>query len=183
MSDITTLDDDAVQAIWQRLLGALLSGAHPEDGDPVTPGVAWAVYEEHDVFGPDFHARLLEAVGEGGAITALEYYDDGSGGITVAGGVRLTVPGDADAWYDLAMESNVGINGMGWILSDDSATWVAMTVVDVQLVAATADAAKAWFGSRADAERRRAAFAEAFDSPDRGEPFQRLVGFARVPAG
>src|SRR5690606_11802457 len=86
MSDITTLDDDACQAVWQRLQGALLSGAHPEDGDPVTPGVAWAVYEEHDVFGPDFHRRLLAAVGEGGQITALEYYDDGDGGVTVAGG-------------------------------------------------------------------------------------------------
>ncbi|MFO0745068.1 MAG: hypothetical protein U1F43_05235 [Myxococcota bacterium] len=178
---VTRLTAEEMNERWRALRSRLLTGLHPEAGDPIQSDVPIAVYESSSVHDPALFARLerARAATGAGALYALGYDLGADGEVLPNDGFRVD-GADADAWLAAGNEHGWAINGLSFAIADDSASWVVMSVVDAQVVACLPALLGPLFGDRAAAEAAVQAFAAEFDTPAMMPAFRAMAGYARV---
>lgn len=167
---------------WAMLRERLLSGRHPEHGDPLHARVAVAVYEPSEVHDPAFLARMRAAMAVTGGrrLFALGFEDDGGGGIAPGEAFALGDL-DEDGWSDAGFAEGWAVNGVPFVFTDETARWAIATVVDVQVVGAEAALVRAFWSDDEVARDAIEAFRRDFDTPDILPSFRAMAGRARLP--
>jgi len=178
----TTLSPHQVQTLWRGLRERLLTGLHPEAGDPIREDVPISVFERTSERGVELFARLeraREAAG-GSALFVVDYDPAGQGAVEPAEGFRLVDPG-VHEWMDAGEEHGWTFNGTSFAFADDTASWVVLTLVDVQVVACQPELIGPFFGDRERAEDILWAFRATYDTPLTVPAFRAMTRYARLP--
>jgi hypothetical protein len=158
---VRTLTEDELRALTGRLAATTLSGVAATGGDPFQPGLA-VVVEDSATGLERLRAGLarLTAAGAPPRWYALRYESDREHRLRWLDGVAIEVAADDPRFAELGQDVGFLINGLDFVLTDDTGAWAVMTTTDVVLVGGPADRVRSYFDGDAT-ERDRA-------RPDRG---------------
>jgi hypothetical protein len=178
-SSFRVLTADERDAIVRRLEPALLRGVAATTADPFVAD-ATVVVEESGRGLDRLGAGLARLLAETSATTwyAVRYDVDG-GKLRWSDAYELTVaPGGPD--FDAAGQ-DVGflINGIDFVLTDETARWALMTTLDVILVGGPPALVRAYYGDDAAIAEARAALADFLATPGMRPEYTRLLTFQR----
>ncbi|TNF34169.1 MAG: hypothetical protein EP329_07535 [Deltaproteobacteria bacterium] len=177
---ITLLSVDEVERHWAALRERLITGMHPTAGQPVRDTVPVVIFERSDDRGPSLLRRLerARAVAGGEALVAIDYDPVRDGVVGPDQGVRLDAP-DVGAWLDAGDAHGWTTNGTSFVFSDDTASWVVMTLTDVLVVACEPALVAPLFGDRERAEAAYWDFQTTFGGPLNVASYRAMTRYAR----
>lgn len=174
---VRRLDPAARDAAFASLVGRVLTGVHPFAGDPFERRDDLEVVgEELSAWVDDFPRRLRRASG-GTTAVALRTQRGDDDRIEVLDGWEVDLA--ADGWWQTASSIDLTVNGLDFVLSDDTASWAILVLPDAQLVGADAGFCDNYF--EGDAGKREAVdiFLATVGEPEGYEEFQRLATYLR----
>jgi len=169
--------------MWGQLRQMLLSGVHPEHGDPFKDVVPVVVYQAHAAHNAAFLARLKAANHKcgGDTIVALGYHGDGHGGMVPGEAFILEREMSDDGWSSDGFVDGYAVNGTSFVFTDDTATWVVLTVGDVQVIACGRALLDAFFDDLPAAVAASEEFRNLFDRAAILPAFQAMASRGRLP--
>lgn len=177
---VRTLTPHELTELGDRLERHTLRGVAATGGDPFHAGLAVVVEDSAtglDRIGPGL-ARLA-AGKDAPRWYALRYDTDGERRLRWTEGVAIELRADDDRFAAIGYDLGFLVNGMDFVLTDDSARFAVLTTTDVVLVGGPADVVRSYVGDDATIAEVRGAFADFVSGGGMRPEYQRMRDFQR----